>query len=108
MVNAGAAQNLLDIMAAVGLRRSADALHVVRRSDLSRGLKREWHWQSVSLGWRQRGGAPTRYMVGKDTSGDLMQQRLGRWNSLPLICDEITQKNPRTSSGFFPGRVRHD
>lgn len=49
-------------------------------------------------------GHPTRYMVGKDTSGVAMQQRLGLLNSLPLICDEITQKN-RKDFEWFPGFV---
>lgn len=49
-------------------------------------------------------GHPTRYMVGKDTSGVAMQQRLGLLNSLPLICDEITQKN-RLDFEWFPGFV---
>jgi len=49
-------------------------------------------------------GHPTRYMVGKDTSGVAMQQRLGLLNSLPLICDEITQKN-RNDFEWFPGFV---
>ena len=49
-------------------------------------------------------GHPTHYMVGKDTSGVAMQQRLGLLNSLPLICDEITQKN-RVNFEWFPGFV---
>ena len=49
-------------------------------------------------------GHPTLYMVGKDTSGVAMQQRLGLLNSLPLICDEITQKN-RQNFEWFPGFV---
>lgn len=49
-------------------------------------------------------GHPTRYMVGKDTSGVAMQQRLGLLNSLPLVCDEITQKN-RKDFEWFPGFV---
>ena len=49
-------------------------------------------------------GHPTHYMVGKDTSGVAMQQRLGLLNSLPLICDEITQKN-RLNFEWFPGFV---
>jgi len=49
-------------------------------------------------------GHPLHYMVGKDTSGVAMQQRLGLLNSLPLICDEITQKN-RLNFEWFPGFV---
>jgi Domain of unknown function (DUF927) len=49
-------------------------------------------------------GHPTHYMVGKDTSGVAMQQRLGLLNSLPLICDEITHKN-RLNFEWFPGFV---
>ena len=38
-------------------------------------------------------GHPTKYRVSKSTSDVAMQQRLGLLNSLPLISDEITNKN---------------
>jgi hypothetical protein len=41
------------------------------------------------------------YRVGKKTSDVAMQQRLGMLNSLPLICDEITDKN-RKDFEWFP------
>ena len=38
-------------------------------------------------------GHPTKYRVSKSTSEVAMQQRLGLLNSMPLISDEITNKN---------------
>ena len=46
-------------------------------------------------------GHPVHYRVGKKTSDVAMQQRLGMLNSLPLICDEITDKN-RKDFEWFP------
>jgi len=38
-------------------------------------------------------GHPVHYRTGKSTSPVAMQQRLGLFNSLPLVTDEITSKN---------------
>jgi hypothetical protein len=46
-------------------------------------------------------GHPVHYRVGKKTSDVAMQQRLGMLNSLPLVCDEITDKN-RKDFEWFP------
>lgn len=45
-------------------------------------------------------GHPVHYRVGKKTSDVAMQQRLGMLNSLPLVCDEITDKNRRDFEWF--------
>lgn len=49
-------------------------------------------------------GHPVHYRVGKGTSDVAMQQRLGLLNSLPMVSDEITQKNRQTSE-WFPSFV---
>jgi len=45
-------------------------------------------------------GHPVHFRVGKKTSDVAMQQRLGMLNSLPLVCDEITDKNRRDFEWF--------
>ena len=49
-------------------------------------------------------GHPTKYRVSKSTSDVAMQQRLGLLNSLPLISDEITNKN-RKDFEWIPGFI---
>ena len=49
-------------------------------------------------------GHPTKYRVSKSTSDVAMQQRLGLLNNLPLISDEITNKN-RKDFEWFPAFV---
>ena len=46
-------------------------------------------------------GDPTKYRVSKGTSHVAMLQRFGMLKSLPLICDEITDKN-RKDFEWFP------
>jgi hypothetical protein len=47
-------------------------------------------------------GAPTEFRTSKKTSDVAMINRFGMLNSLPLICDEITDKN-RKDFEWFPG-----
>jgi hypothetical protein len=47
-------------------------------------------------------GQPARYRVNRDTSPVAMQQRLGLLNSVPLITDEITQKNRGEDMEWLP------
>ena len=49
-------------------------------------------------------GHPTKYRVSKSTSDVAMQQRLGLLNSLPLISDEITNKNCKDFE-WIPGFI---
>jgi hypothetical protein len=49
-------------------------------------------------------GHPTKYRVGKSTSDVAMQQRLGLLHTMPLISDEITNKN-RKDFEWLPGFI---
>lgn len=107
VVHTLAQHNLFDILAIMTVGFGAPLMRFTSFDGLTFhvGSSESGTGKSVSLEMAASvWGHPTRYMVGKDTSGVAMQQRLGLLNSLPLICDEITQKN-RKDFEWFPGFV---